>query len=83
MQRINISKAGYVDKDAYARDLHRSGGPGLVELDGLIGSGDNNALLRAIWGPSLASFGQAVANELVSEQAERPHVFVKKLRARR
>ena len=76
-----LSKASYMNKDDYFRDLHRGGGPDLRDLDSVrSGSGFHAELLKGIWGGSAEEFEKAVEYERIAEQRRRPHIFVRKWR---
>ncbi len=81
-RRTNLSRASYIDPNDYARDLLRSGGPDLGDLDSLGGTGGYCELLRAIWGASRTEFDTAIAYEQDLEQRRRRHIFVRKIQTR-
>ena len=72
-------RASYVDKDAFARDLHLGGGPSIEDIDAVGSSvGPSSDLHRAIWGDG--NFDDILRKEQEAEQKQRPHVFVRKWR---
>jgi hypothetical protein len=80
-RRTNLQRSDYLDREDYLRDLLRSGGPDLGDLDSLgCGSGFYSQVLISTWGSSLEEFDKAVAATLTLEQVNRPHIFVRKWR---
>lgn len=83
-RRTGLKRSDYLDREDYLRDLLRSGGPDLGDLDSLgAGAGFYSQLLTTVWGRNEEEFTKAVEHEHVLEQQRRPHLFIRKWQTRR
>ncbi len=84
-RRTNLQRGDYLDREDYLRDLLRSGGPDLDDLDSLgpPGAGFYSQLLTTVWGCNKKEYAEAVNHAEIVEQQRRPDVFVRKWSTRR
>ena len=80
---IHVQRSQWLDREGYYKAVREAGGPGPNCSFNFSGSTESEQILAATFGRNPAEAASAAAHEAFEEQRRRPHVFVRKLRARK